>query len=158
MTAIYTAILIAIILILPLFPAQPKLGPVFQPVTQFIPPSFPMLLIVPAILLDLLWNRIGERNALLVAAISGPLFVLALVAVQWPFANFLMTDAAHNRFFAAGYLDYGTPPWSAIAMRRFVAPEHGLTLLRGLGFAMVYSSISVWLGLLLGNWMRKIQR
>ena len=102
MTAIYTVTLIAFILILPLFPAEPKLGPVFQHVTHFIPPIFPLLLIVPAILLDLLWLRIGDRNKLVTAAISGPVFVLALVAVQWPFATFLMTKAAQNRFFGSG--------------------------------------------------------
>ena len=35
--------------ILPLFPAEPKLGPVYQQVTQFIPPEFPLLLIVPGV-------------------------------------------------------------------------------------------------------------
>jgi hypothetical protein len=158
MTAIYTVTLIAFILILPLFPAEPKLGPVFQPVTHFIPPLFPLLLIVPAVLLDLLWRRIGDRNKLLVALISGPVFVLSLVAVQWPFANFLMSPAAHNRFFVGGVVDYGTPPWSAAAMRYFVAPEHGLVLWTGLAEASLYASICVWLGLMLGDWMRKIQR
>ena len=43
--------------ILPLFPAQPKLGPVYHPLTQFTPPEFPLLLIVPALALDLLWQR-----------------------------------------------------------------------------------------------------
>ena len=70
MTAIYMLFLIAAILILPLFPAEPKLGPVFQQVTHFVPPKFPLLLIVPAVLLDLLWGRIGERNKLLVAAVK----------------------------------------------------------------------------------------
>jgi hypothetical protein len=158
MTAIYTVVLIAIILILPLFPAEPKLGPVFQQVKQFIPPKFPLLLIVPAILLDLVWSRIGEWNKLLVAAISGPLFVLSLVAVQWPFANFLMTRASENRFFATGYHDFGIPSWSAEVTRHFVNPEHGLVLWSGLGMAMLYAAISAWLGLLLGDWMRKIQR
>lgn len=158
MAAIYTAVLCAFILILPLFHAEPKLGPVYQPVTHFVPPPFPMLLIVPAVLLDLLWHRIGEGNRLWTALLSGPLFVLALVAVQWPFADFLMTPAAHNAFFAAGYLDYGTPSWAASARRIFLAPEHGLVLWAGLGEAMIYSSISVWLGLLLGDWMRKIKR
>ena len=158
MTAIYTVALIAFILILPLFPAEPKLGPVFQPVTHFIPPLFPLLLIVPAVLLDLLWRRIGDRNKLLVALISGPVFVLSLVAVQWPFANFLMSPAAHNRFFVGGVVDYGTPPWSAAAMRYFVAPEHGLVLWTGLAEASLYAAICVWLGLMLGDWMRKIQR
>src|SRR6201987_5810450 len=41
MTVIYAAVLIAIILILPIFPAEPKLGPVFQPITHFVPPPFP---------------------------------------------------------------------------------------------------------------------
>jgi hypothetical protein len=158
MTGIYSAVLIAIILILPLFPAQPKLGPVFQPVTHLVPPPFPLLLIVPAMLLDLLWSRFGEGNKLLLALVSGPLFVVALVAVEWPFADFLMSKASQNRFFATGYLDYGAPSWSAIAMRRFVAPEQGLQLWTGLAWAMVYSAVSVWLGLLLGDWMRKIQR
>ena len=158
MTAIYTLFVIGAILILPLFPAEPKLGPVFQQVTQFVPPKFPVLLIVPAVLLDLLWGRIGERNKLLVAAISGPVFLLGLVAVQWPFASFLMTKASENRFFATGYHDYGIPSWSAEVTRHFVNEQHGLALWSGLGMAMVYSAISVWLGLMLGDWMRKIQR
>ena len=158
MAAIYTLTLISVILILPLFPAEPKLGPVFEPVTHFVPPLFPILIIVPAIVLDLLWSRIGERNKLLVSLISGPVFVLALVAVQWPFANFLMSPAAHNAFFVAGVVDYGTPPWSAAALRHFVAPEHGVVLWTGLAKASLYAAISVWLGLMLGDWMRKIQR
>ena len=158
MTVIYTLFLIGAILILPLFPAEPKLGPVFQPVTHFVPPKFPLLLIVPAVLLDLLWRKIGEWNKVLVAAISGPVFILSLVAVEWPFASFLMTRAAMNRFFATGYHDYGTPSWSADVMRHLVNPQHGAALWTELGMAMLYSAISAWLGLMLGDWMRKIQR
>ena len=158
MTVIYTLFLIAAILILPLFPAEPKLGPVFQPVMHFVPPKFPLLLIVPAVLLDLLWRKIGEGNKILVAAISGPVFIFSLVAVEWPFANFLMTRASENRFFATGYHDYGIPSWSAEVMRHFVNPQHGMALWTGLGMAMLYSAISAWLGLMLGDWMRKIQR
>jgi hypothetical protein len=158
MCAFYTVAIIGFILILPLFPASPKLGPVFQPVTQFIPPKFPILLIVPAIALDLLWRRYGESNKLLVSLVSGPLFVLTLVAAEWPFASFLTTDAAKNRFFGAGYLDYSTPSWSLDATRHFFRPQHGLALWTGLAEAMLFAAISVWLGLLLGDWMRKVQR
>lgn len=158
MTATYTVALIAFILILPLFPAQPKLGPVFQPVTQFIPPKFPILVIVPAVLLDLLWAKIGEANKLLVSAVSGPLFVLSLVAAEWPFADFLMSKAAANRFFGTAYHDYGTPSWSAEVLRHFVNVQHGWALWSGLAMACLYAAISVWLGLMLGDWMRKIQR
>lgn len=158
MTGIYMAVLIAIILILPIFPAAPKLGPVFQTVTHMVPPKFPMLLIVPAIVLDLLWSRIGDRNKLLVSLLSGPVFVLSFVAVEWPFADFLMSKASENRFFATGIHDFGIPSWSAEVTRQFIAPESGLVLWSGLGMAMVYATISVLLGLMLGDWMRKVQR
>jgi hypothetical protein len=158
LAGIYMAVVITAILVLPLFPAAPKLGPVYQNVTHFVPPRFPMLVIVPAIVLDLLWSRIGKRNKLLVAAVSGPAFVLSLVAAEWPFAKFLMTKAADNRFFATGMHDYGTPSWAASVTRHFVAPEHGWLLWSGLCMAMVYAAVSVWLGLTLGEWMRKVQR
>jgi len=54
---VYTIFVIGEILILPLFPAQPKLGPVFFPVTHMVPAKFPILIIVPALALDLLWQR-----------------------------------------------------------------------------------------------------
>ena len=52
--AIYMAFTIAEILIFPLVPASPKLGPVYFPVTHLVPVRFPILLIVPAVALDLL--------------------------------------------------------------------------------------------------------
>ena len=157
-TALYTVFLIGLVLILPLFPAEPKLGPVYQPVHQFIPPLFPLLLIVPAFFMDLILQKTQSRKPWLIALITGPVFVLTLVAAEWPFASFLMTDAAKNRFFGAGYLDYGTPSWTHAAMRTFLNPEHGLVLWKGLALAMLYAAISTWLGLALGKWMRKVQR
>jgi hypothetical protein len=157
-TAIYTIGWIAIILILPLFPAEPKLGPVYQPVTHFVPPKFPLLLIVPAVLVDLLWSRFGDGKKLLSALAGGPLFVLSLVAVEWPFADFLMTKASENRFFATGDYDYGTPSWSAEVQHLFIRPEHGAVLWQGLGLAMLYAAIGIWVGLTLGNWMRSVKR
>jgi hypothetical protein len=150
--------LIGLILILPLFPAEPKLGPVYQAVHQFIPPKFPLLLIVPAFAMDLLLQKTETWKLWLRSLITGPLFLLTLVAVEWPFASFLMTDAAKNGFFGAAYLGYREPPQSADALREFFRPEHGLVLWQGLAMAMLYSALSVWIGLALGRWMRKIQR
>jgi hypothetical protein len=157
-TSLYTLFVIGLVLILPLFPAEPKLGPVYEPVHHFIPPLFPMLLIVPAFFMDLLLQKTETWKSWRIALASGPLFVLTLVAVEWPFASFLMTNAAKNRFFGAGYLDYATPPWSHAALRQFVNPEHGVVLRKGLALAMLYAAISTWLGLALGKWMRKVQR
>ena len=155
---VYSFILIGFVLILPLFPAEPKLGPVYHPVHQFIPPLFPLLLIVPAFFMDLLLQKTQTWKSWLISLIAGPIFVLSFVAVQWPFASFMMSSAANNRFFGAGYMDYSTTPWSHVATRRFLNPEHGFVLWKGLVFAMLYAMISTWLGIALGKWMRKVQR
>src|ERR1044071_1799459 len=88
----YSVFMLAMLWILPLFPATPKLGPVYFPVHQFVPPEFPLLLIVPAAALDLLWGRTASWNKWLLALVSGAVFLAVFVAVQWPFANFLMLD------------------------------------------------------------------
>ncbi|HZU08631.1 MAG TPA: hypothetical protein VFA02_01910 [Pseudacidobacterium sp.] len=158
MGAFYTVFGIGLVLVLPLFSAEPKLGPVYEPVHQFIPPPFPLLLIVPAFFMDLLLRTTKSWKPWLVSLLAGPLFVLSFVAVEWPFASFLMTGAAKNRFFGTGYLDFSTPPWSHDALRQFLHPEHGFVLWKGLAVAMLYAALSTWLGMAMGNWIRKVQR
>jgi hypothetical protein len=158
MAAVYTVFLIAEILILPLFPAQPKLGPVFNPVTHMIPAKFPILILVPALALDLLWARVKNWKAWQIALLSGVVFIVVLTAVEWPFANFLMTDASKNRFFGTIYFDYNSRPMSFDRMRQWFEPDHGIALFAGLARASVYASISTWIGLLFGRWMRGVQR
>jgi hypothetical protein len=158
MAILYTASLCGLILVLPLFPAEPKLGPVYQHVTQFIPPKFPLLLVVPAIAIDLLLTYAKQWKPWLVSLVAGPVFVLTLVVVEWPFANFLMSKAAENRFFGTGYHDYNMPSTSVDVLRQFWQPEQGLILWLGLGKAMFLAGAFTWLGFALGNWMRKIQR
>src|ERR1700733_9063002 len=80
--AIYTGFVLGLLWILPLFPAQPKLGPVMHEVTQFIPAGFPLLILVPAFVLDLIWPRIATWNRWKQAAVSGMLFFGALVPVE----------------------------------------------------------------------------
>jgi hypothetical protein len=157
-TLIYSVFVEGAVLILPLFPAEPKLGPVFQQVTHFIPPKFPLLLIVPAILLDLLWSRAESWKPWLTALATGPVFVLSLVAAQWPFADFLMSKASQNRFFGTGYFQYSMPSTSYDVRRIFVNPEHGAALLAGLALATLYASLSTWIGIAVGRWLRTVQR
>ena len=80
---IYTAFLLLMTWGLPLFPAEPKLGPVYNHVTHFMPNGFPLMLIVPAIAMDLVLRRIGTWNRWLVALIVGPLFLIVFLAAQW---------------------------------------------------------------------------
>ena len=84
--------------------------------------------------------------------------MFSLVAVEWPFADFLMTKAAANRFFGTTYFGYPEPPTSFDVLRRFVDPQHGMGLWNGLALAMLFAFLSTWLGIALGRWMRAIQR
>jgi hypothetical protein len=84
--------------------------------------------------------------------------VLSLVSVQWPFADFLMSKSSANRFFGTMYFGYPEPPTSFDVMRVFRAPETGVTLWTGLAWAMLFASVSAWIGIRLGRWMRGIQR
>jgi hypothetical protein len=156
--AIYMATIIAEILILPLVPAQPKLGPVFYQVTHLVPAKFPILLIFPALALDLFWQRARNWKPWQIAVLSGILFVAVLFAVEWPFANFLLSKASQNRFFGTIYFDYTTPANSYERTHRFFHPEHGIVLVKGLLIAVICAIPSTWLGLRFGRWMRGVQR
>ena len=156
--AFYVLFIIGLILVLPLFPAVPKLGPVYQNVTTFVPPAFPILLIGPAFVLDLLWSRNKSWNPWLTSALSAVLFVAVLVAIEWPFANFLMTPAAHNAFFGTGYFSYETPPTSFQVRNLFYGEESLPEFSKGLALALVFAFFSTRLGISRGDWMHRIQR
>jgi hypothetical protein len=126
---IYTLFMMSLVWILPLFPAAPKLGPVFNPVTQFIPPNFPLLLIVPAIVLDLLRQRIGGWNVWLQTLACGTVFFVTFAIAQWFFADFLMTPAAANKFFGTMML-----------------------------IALAVSLITTRIGIGWGRWMKTVKR
>ena len=143
---------------LPLFPAQPKLGPVFNPVTHLVPAKFPILIFVPALALDLLWQRTRAWKPWKVALVSGFLFIAVLTIVEWPFANFLLSKASENRFFGTIYFDYNSRPNGYDRLRLFFHPDHGLILYFGLLRAAIYASIGTWIGLSFGRWMRSVQR
>jgi hypothetical protein len=158
-TAVYTAYGIGFLWLLPLFPAQPKLGPVLRPVTHFVPWEFPLLVIVPAFAVDLLLQQTERWRPLARAATAGVLFLAVFAAVQWPFANFLMTPAARNWIFGTTYFDYGTPASSAYA--RFVFAPRDATPLqfwRGMSFAAAISCLMMWIGMHVGRLMRGVQR
>jgi hypothetical protein len=106
---IYTAGVLAQLWILPLFPAQPKLGPVYQNVTHFIPMAFPLLLLVPALALDLLRRVTIAWRPWLQAASASVVFLVSFVSVQWPFASFLMSLLSRNRIFGTNYFPYDDP-------------------------------------------------
>ena len=158
-TAIYTVFLLAFEWILPLFPAQPKLGPVMHEVTQFVPNGFPLLVMVPAFLIDLIRPRLRGWPNWKYALLIGPLFLAALVAVEWPFASFLNSAGAQNAFFGSQYLDYFASPQSYQALNRFVPFEKTAGEFQlGIALAALCSIGATWIGLARGDWLGRVRR
>ena len=159
MAMVYTLFNLAFLWILPLFPAEPKLGPVYHPVTHFIPWEFPLLVIVPAVVVDLILQRTDGWRPLVRGLAAGMSFLAVLLAVQWPFANFLMTPLARNSVFGTHYFDYGTPARSVYARYLFYATETTATQFwRGMLIAVVISCAMMWLGVRVGRTMQRVRR
>ncbi|HEX6135917.1 MAG TPA: hypothetical protein VFZ24_18230 [Longimicrobiales bacterium] len=156
--AMYFGILLVLTWILPLFPAEPKLAPVRNPLTQMMPPQFPLLLFVPALGLDLVLQRWNRGRGWTLAAVFSIVFVTLLAAVQWPFAVFLNSPYARNPLFGQHLRPYMTPAESAFAQGRFLEAAAGLELLAGLAIAAAFGLLSARLGIAWGDWMRRVQR
>lgn len=160
MSAIYTVLFLAALWIFPLFPAAPKLGPVYQHITHMVPLWFPVLLIVPAFTLDLLRLKMGERwGSWKSAVVAGCVFTGAFVVAQWPFADFLISSAARNRIFGTIYFGYADPAnlrYNPYEFAHLDQTQAAFAL--GMVVALVASIIFCSLGMALGNWMRKVQR
>lgn len=159
-TGVYTVLMLLTFWIIPLFPAEPKLGPVLNHITHYQGFQFPLLLIIPAIALDILRNRFAYLNDWKLTFILGSSFLIVFFAIQWYFGQFLMESPyARNWFFGSHYWYFGNDPnWQ---YRYKYAPwmtETAPELIKGLGIALAACLISTRIGLSWGNWMHKIQR
>jgi hypothetical protein len=162
---IYMAIVAVVAWVLPLFPGQPRLGPIYNPVNHFVPLPFPLLLVVPAVAIDLIRQWIGHgRGRLrdwLLAVSAGAVFLALFFVTQWFFSAILLSPAGDNWFFAAdrhwGYTehlgDWRKKYWSETYPRwnpPVTAP--------GMCWALLWSVASARTGLWLGNWMARVKR
>ena len=154
--ASYMAISLVMIWVLQLFPATPKLAPVFNPVTHMVAPPFPLLLVVPAVALDLLVHWWGPRGDWRLALLSGVTFVAVFLVTQWFFAEFLLTPRARNFWFGVDQWDYSSRlgPWRY----RFWRIEGDPVTPAKLGIAALLAVCSARIGLWWGSWMATLRR
>jgi hypothetical protein len=152
---VYAAITMLMLWVLPLFPGSPLLGPIYVQMTHFLPPEPPLLLIVPALVIDILMRRFGTGRDWRLSAILALAFLAVFVLVQWPFADFLMSPWARNWIFATDRMAYMIPPVVQARWYQINPPDN---LVFGLSIALVLAFVSVRRGLSWGNWMARVQR
>jgi hypothetical protein len=157
--AIYSAVLILLLWIFPLVPATPKLGPVYYPVTHLVPAGFPLLYVAPALAIDLVSPRIERYSLWLQSLILGVLFLAVFMAVQWPFANFLMMPASRNWIFGTHYFGYNTRRfWSDVKHTFFDLDGSRQVFVTQLMLAPVVAVIATRISLAFRRFLQELQR
>lgn len=159
LAAMYTVLWLAGNWIFPLFPAQAKLGPVFTPITHMVPLGFPVLVLPGALALDLVLQRFVDRGDTWKAIVGGAAFLAASVAVNWPFAYFMMSPSARNWVFAMNEFGYNVPPSQYQVAWTLQGYENtSFQFWLGMVIALVATVLSVRIGMFWGDGMRSIQR
>jgi hypothetical protein len=159
--AIYMGLMCAAVWILPLFAAQPRLAPIYNPVTHMVPPAFPLLLVVPALAMDLIFRWLGRgrgwKRDLLLSLLLPTVFTGLFTVTQWQFSKFLITPEAKNWFFAGGgfftFADAPSDSWHRFWNLQ-ADPLTGNALFSAWLLAVAASAA----GLAIGNWMSKVKR
>jgi hypothetical protein len=158
---VYMVVTLAMLWILQLFPATARLAPIYRSITHMVPPPFPMLLVIPAIGVDLVMRRLRGRASDWVQALAvGVVFVAVLFVVQWTLAPFLISARSENFLFGASRWDYSSRPgpfehqfWNtADGILGAKSPALWLPVAAALG------TLSARIGLAWGNWMTRVKR
>lgn len=154
--ACYMAVSLVMIWTLQLAPATPKLAPVFNPVTHLIPPPFPLLLVIPAVAIDLVMRLVGRGRDWRLSVLLGVAFLATFFVTQWFFAEFLLGPHARNYFFGVDQWDYSSRlgPWRYHFWRADTNPVTPAAL----AIAAVIAIVSARIGLWWGNWMARLRR
>lgn len=153
--AVYMAVNILMIWVLQLFPATPKLAPIYNAVDHFVPPPFPILLVAPALVIDLVLRH-GSENDWTRAALAGIGFVLVLLLVQWYWAKVLVGPGTENFLFGAQRWSYnnriGTWRYQFWDIRS--SPLTAVSVVTAAAIAVLGSRIGLWWG----SWMARVRR
>ena len=154
--AVYIGVTLIMLWVLPLFPAIPKLAPVYRPLTHMVPPPFPLLLVAPAVVVDLTMRRFGTGRDWRLSALLGVAFLAVLFVTQWFATMYLISPASENVLFGAHRWNYNSLPGD-FEHRFWNIRGNPVTPLR-LAFAAGLAMVSTRVGLWCGNGLARVQR
>jgi len=155
-----------ILWILPLFEAEPLLGPIYREITHYVAPPFPPLLIIPAIIIDIVRSRFTLSNKILKAIIFAIIFTLIFLLTQWYFSEFLLSEYARNWVFGS---DRNKPFWVPVGDFNFEYWDYDWTpyghkipmspvTVKNMALTLVYSIFSIYLALLFSGWLKRVKK
>jgi hypothetical protein len=157
---VYMAVMAIMLWVLPIFHATPRLGPVLNHFDHYQPFHFPLLLIIPAMGIDIVLRRTAHQKPFIQVILASLVFLAIFFVVQWNFGAFLQTSTYARNWFFGSYSWYfgANPEWQ---YRFAFYPDNidtGLGLLKGMMIAAVLAILSGLAGNKWGSWMNKVQR
>ena len=159
-SGVYMAMMAIMLWVLPLFHASPRLGPVLNHFDHYQPFHFPLLLILPALGIDYIFQKFENKKPFVKVIYAALLFLAIFFVVQWFFGAFLQTSPYARNWFFGSYSWYfgANPNWE---YRYGFYPDNvdtGMRLVKGLMIAAVLAVLSGLAGYKWGGWMKKVQR
>jgi hypothetical protein len=158
--AVYMGMMLIMLWVLPLFHASPRLGPVLNHFDHYQPFHFPLLLVLPALAIDIVFFKLENRKTFVKVAIACLAFLLAFFVVNWYFGAFLQTSPlARNNFFGSYAWYFGAnPEWPYRYAFKPDRIDTGISLVKGMAIAGVLSIVFGLIGYQWGGWMKRVQR
>ena len=155
-----------ILWILPLFEAEPLLGPIYRPIDHYVAPPFPPLLFIPAVIIDLYRQKFNIQNKIIKAVILGIIFSSIILLTQWFFSEFLLSENGRNWIFGT---DRNKPFWVPVGVFNYQFWDFDMTPyghkipirpMNFLGFITItlYTAVSMYTALHFSNWLKKVKR
>jgi hypothetical protein len=157
---VYMFMLFIMLLVLPMFHASPRLGPVLNHFDHYQPFHFPLLLVLPAMAIDIVFIKFEEKKPFVKILLASLLFLLVFFVVQWYFGEFLQTSPDARNWIFGSYAWYfgANPDWE---YRYAFYPDRvdtGMPLFTGMMIAAVLAILTGLAGYRWGGWMQKVQR
>ena len=153
-SALYFVVVLVLMQVFQLFPAKPAMGPVYHHIPNFLPPFFPLFLVLPAFVVGELAWRLAPRSRLLAAAAAGPAFVLVFLGANHAWAALLDGPLGQNRF-VGGMYPGAVFYENLLPTTRLALDPQGLGLL---ALACVLAIASSWAGFVGGDWLKRLRR
>ena len=142
------------------------MGPIYRDIDHYVAPYFPVLLVAPAIAIDVIHNKFRNINNFYKAIMMGVSFCIIFLLVQWHFSEFLLSEYARNWFFAG---DNTFPYWVRVNENNYKfwfldwtpygqRTEMERVTFVNFGFLIIFTIIFSYLGTLFGSWIKKVKR
>ena len=156
--AFYMLFVISLMQIFRQFPASPTFGPVFHRIDHFLPPPFPMALIVPAAAMTWAYG-IGNLGRWKRAALVAVVFLVSFHATNWATSAFLMSPAAENAIFGGIYPGaYFEETYRPVKEMTFGGGGALVASLKSTGIAFLAATGMLWVAQTFGDWLKRVVR